>query len=253
MIICADDYGEADDINRATLELVNAGRLSAVSCMVALPRCGSEALKPLLEQEDRIDLGLHLTFENALRGLSGLFKKSLSALMTSDRVAKEIAAQYDRFVALFGRRPDFIDGHLHAHEFPGIADSLLEFMAGLPPDSRPYARNTHMPLSKIMAQGVSFWKCAMISIPGRRFRRKLELNSIATNHGFSGVYDYRQWRQYPKFLRAFVQHMESANGILMVHPGFTEDRRRSEFEALRDADFPAGAVCRFRPTEKKFP
>src|SRR5471032_3164623 len=62
MIICADDYGMGDDIDRAILELCARKRLSAVSCMVAMKRCGSELLRPLLEHQANVDVGLHLCF-----------------------------------------------------------------------------------------------------------------------------------------------------------------------------------------------
>src|SRR2546422_7241019 len=44
MILCADDYGLSEDIDRAILELCRSGRLTAVSCMVALERCSADSL-----------------------------------------------------------------------------------------------------------------------------------------------------------------------------------------------------------------
>jgi len=61
MIVCADDYGWSDDVNRAIVELVAARRVSAVSCMAGLPHCAPDNLKPLLEHADHIDVGLHFT------------------------------------------------------------------------------------------------------------------------------------------------------------------------------------------------
>jgi predicted glycoside hydrolase/deacetylase ChbG (UPF0249 family) len=62
MIICADDYGMADDVNQAILELCALKHLSAVSCMAAIGRCESDAFKPLLEHQADVDIGLHLCF-----------------------------------------------------------------------------------------------------------------------------------------------------------------------------------------------
>ena len=61
MIVCADDFGWSDDVNRAIVELVAARRVSAVSCMAVLPHCAPEDLKPLLEYAEHIDVGLHFT------------------------------------------------------------------------------------------------------------------------------------------------------------------------------------------------
>src|SRR5215472_15124734 len=64
MIVCADDYGLRDDIDRAILALVEGGRLSAVSCVVAFERCSSSALAKLLAFGPRIDVGLHFCLTN---------------------------------------------------------------------------------------------------------------------------------------------------------------------------------------------
>src|SRR6266536_4724549 len=60
MIVCADDYGLRDDINEAILELAGLRKLSAVSCLVALDRCGSGTMKKLLRHDAALDIGLHL-------------------------------------------------------------------------------------------------------------------------------------------------------------------------------------------------
>ena len=53
MILCADDYGLSEDIDRAILELCRSGRLTAVSCMVALERCSAESLRELLAHQKK--------------------------------------------------------------------------------------------------------------------------------------------------------------------------------------------------------
>src|SRR5438128_11992050 len=60
MIVCADDFGLREDIDQAILELCSRGKLRAVSCMVGLARCNSEALGRLLACPPGVDVGLHL-------------------------------------------------------------------------------------------------------------------------------------------------------------------------------------------------
>src|SRR5689334_12929498 len=60
MILCADDYGLSQDIDLAILELCRLGRLTAVSCMVALERCNVKLLAELLAFQKKVDVGLHL-------------------------------------------------------------------------------------------------------------------------------------------------------------------------------------------------
>lgn len=260
MIVCADDFGWSDDVNRAIVELVAARRVSAVSCMAVLPHCASEHLKPLLKHADQIDVGLHFTvtarfLEGARFERSGPvrpvnFFSALSSCVlrkiTPAQTREEIVAQYELFTERTGRLPDFIDGHLHVQQLPVVADAMIQFVERIPARNRPYVRNSYMPLAKILAQGVSFWKSAPISTSGMRFRRRLAAGGLATNDGFAGVYDYRQWRQYREFLRRFTMHMESPTGILMVHPGFTESWRRAELEELRRATFLMDVARRFQ-------
>ena len=260
MIICADDFGWADDVNQAIIDLVAARRVSAVSCMAVLRHCAREDLKPLLAHSHDIDVGLHFTVTARFLGRDRFARSlperpvdSFSALkscvlrrITPARARDEIAGQYELFVERIGRRPDFIDGHLHVQQFPIVAGALIEFVESIPASNRPYIRNSYIPLAKIRAQGVSFWKSVAISTAGKSFRRRLRARGLATNGGFAGIYHYRQWHRYRDFLRLFTTHMESPTGILMVHPGFRESWRRAEFEALRQATFSSDVVQRFR-------
>ena len=41
----------------------------------------------------------------------------------------EIAAQWQRFVTVMGRAPDFIDGHQHVHILPQVRHALIEYLA----------------------------------------------------------------------------------------------------------------------------
>ena len=261
MIVCADDFGLTDDINRAVIDLVKHGRVSAVSCMVALEHFDRHAFSRLLRFGDQVDVGLHLTLTDirpthtllppaSLVRSSGLFcpfgklfRRSLRRAIRSADVTREAAAQYVRFVELAGRPPDFVDSHLHVHQFPAIRKGVIRFMEGL--DAAPYVRNTAMSTRKIARQGVSPLKCHAIGRFGRIFLRAAEKKGIRTNEGFAGVYDYRRSRQFPLFLSRFVEHMENANGILMTHPGEVEAWRRMEYETLLKADCLKGRVNRF--------
>jgi len=254
MIICADDYGMSQDINEAILDLARLKRISAVSCMAALATLKSENLKPLVEFGDSIGLGLHLVLTeeppisaaseipSLLNGqrfhrFAQLLALCFAGQIKSAEVKKEIKAQYDAFVEKTQRAPDFIDGHLHVQQFPCIREGLLDFVMSLPKDHRPYIRNAYMPLRKIVHQGISVAKNYFISLPAKRFVEMLHANGIKTNHGFSGVYDYRQYQRYGQFLKIFLDHMETETGILMVHPGTKEAWRLQEYETLRESPY----------------
>src|SRR6267143_1933485 len=131
MILCADDYGLREDIDRAILELTRGRRLSAVSCMVVFDRCSRAVVAELLQHQAHVDIGLHLCLTDEklplspipqlsgkrLPSFAALVRKALSPGMRSAEIASHIAVQYDLFIEKCGRPPDFIDGHLHVHQF----------------------------------------------------------------------------------------------------------------------------------------
>jgi predicted glycoside hydrolase/deacetylase ChbG (UPF0249 family) len=254
MIVCADDFGMADDINEAIVDLAQRGRLSAVSCMVALPGFRASDLHALLSIEPQIEVGLHLVLTTGdtppREGIvqptfRELLKRCLLGQVDEDAMAREVEAQYRCFEALAGRPPDFVDGHLHVHQFPIVRNAVIRVLRQIDAAQRPYVRNNAMPLGKIWRQRVSMAKCFALSRFGDAFRHVASEAGLRTNRGFAGVYDYRTYAAYPEYLRRFIDHMEDDTGILMTHPGTREAWRRAEYETLRDTPLLAGKVNRF--------
>ena len=254
MIVCADDFGMADDINQATLDLAQRRRLSAVSCLVALPGFRVSDLHALSDIQPRIEVGLHLvltTGDTPARGdvvrptFCELLKKSLLGKIESEAMAREVEAQYRRFEELAGRPPDFVDSHLHVHQFPGVRNGVIHFLQQIDANRRPYVRNNAMPLTKIWKQRVSMAKCFALSWFGSAFQHAVSAAGLRTNRGFAGVYDYRTYTAHPRYLRRFIDHMEDDTGILMTHPGTREPWRRAEYETLRETTLLTGKVNRF--------
>jgi hypothetical protein len=256
MIVCADDYGMGEDIDRAILELCSSNRLSAVSCMVALERCGRDVLKPLLELKAGVDIGLHfciadetltaLENKKSLPAFGTIFRQSLLGQIRANEIRSEIAAQYELFLKKCGRPPDYIDGHLHAHQLPGIREGLIEFVSTLPAKSRPYIRNTCEPVKNLRKHRLPWLKAAFIGGFGARMQSELRSADISTNDGFAGIYDFKNYRHYPEYFPGFAACLQRKNGILVVHPGHIENWRRSEFEFLRDSSSAFGTPNRFQ-------
>jgi len=263
MIVCADDFGLTGDIDCAVLDLAGRGKISAVSCMVALSHFDGGAFSKLLLMGDKIDIGLHLTLTDippvqALSGvgsllqpngvflpMGGLLRRGALGRIDPEDVAREACAQYERFIQLAGRPPDYLDSHLHIHQFPGIREGILAFLETLNPVSGPYIRNSAMSLRKIMRQGVSPLKCMAIGFCGQRFRTALKARGMKTNDGFAGIYAYDGHRSYPEYLQRFTACMESRNGILMTHPGTVEPWREIEYRTLSQAECLVGRINRF--------
>jgi hypothetical protein len=256
MIICADDYGLREDIDRAILELCSLEKLSAVSCMVTLARFDGELAMPLLEHQNRIDIGLHFCLTDEGLPLSSpesesftfgnLIWRSFSNQLNPAVVFRQVANQYELFLRKFGRPPDHIDGHLHVHQLPPVRSGLVEFILTLPPDSRPYIRNTAASLGGIRSAGLPWMKAGIIGALGGRMKRVLEEAKISTNSGFTGIYDFQDWPMYSSYFEKFAGCLSDPDGMLVVHPGMDEDWRRSEYETLRQRAFSGFSLNRFR-------
>ncbi len=259
MIICADDYGLREDVDRAILELCQSGKLNAVSSLVLLERCNRELMKSLLAHQTKVDIGLHLCLtdeglplsllppENQLPDFKSLFLRALSGMVRSQNIRRQVAVQHELFIAKCGRRPDFIDGHLHVHQLPGVRQGLLDFVSGLPPEGRPYLRNTGLPVRELRRRKLPWLKAGLIGAFGARMQRASHAAGVPSNDGFAGIYDFKNWRRYPEYLPKFADCLRHPNGMLVVHPGLEEDWRRQEFESLRDHAPPAERLNRFQP------
>jgi hypothetical protein len=262
MILCADDYGLSNDIDQAILELSSSGRLTAVSCMVLLERCTPKLLADLRAHESKLDIGLHLCLTDEglplswaeasplkpkpLPAFGPLLKRALRGALPASEVASQVSSQYDLFVKKCGRRPDYIDGHLHVHQLPGARQGLLDFVLSLPTQSRPYVRNTEMSLPQLIRCRLPWLKSAFIGFFGARMSRQLHAVSIPTNDGFAGVYDFRRWTRYPDYFPRFIACLSGTNSLLVVHPGHREEWRQEEFSSIKQFNFPPGLLSRFR-------
>lgn len=244
MIICADDYGMRADIDRAILQLCDTRKLTAVSCMVLFERCDAAVMEKIRTHESHVDLGLHFCLTNENLPLSAplgkiklpefgkLFRRALLRRLKHTEVSALLAAQYELFLKKSGRTPDYIDGHLHSHQLPVVAGALVDFVRQLPAGNRPYIRNTRLCTKELRQQKLPSLKAGFIGKFGERLEQRLHRAGIATNSGFSGIYDFKAWSRYPEFFPKFAACLSEKNGILVTHPGFDEDWRRSEFETL---------------------
>jgi len=228
MIICADDFGMAEDINRAITGLVNAGKITAVSCMVNMPFFTADEIAPL---GNKVQLGLHFTLAETPQEFRNLVIRAYTRRLDRSEIYRKLSGQYGRFEKTAGFVPDFIDGHLHVQQLPVVRDVLIEFIRNRCGDTPPPVRNAAMPLRQCSL------KSSLISAPGCVLKRKLLKVGIPTNNGFGGIYNYPDFMRYPAHLKKFLRTVPQS-GIVMVHPGLDEPWRRMEYETLLRQDIP---------------
>lgn len=238
-VLCADDYGLAPGVGRGIRALIEAGRLSATSCMTGSPFWPEEArrLKPL---DGRAHIGLHLTLTDQaplgpmpslapggrLPSLGGLLQRAMTGKLDRAEIMAETVRQLQAFEREFGRLPDFIDGHQHVHVLPIIRDVVVEVMQTRLPGR--WMRCCHEPVARIIGRGVDPVRATVISRLAAPMRALATRRGIATNRGFRGAYDFSGRVPYGQLFQRFLRRAD-ARMLVMCHPGEVDD-------ALRAAD-----------------
>lgn len=240
LTLCADDYGLAPGLGLAIRALIAQGRLQATGCMTGSPHWPAEAalLKPL---DGLADIGLHLTLtdqaplgslpdlapQGRLPSLGVLLKRSLTGRLDRAELAAELERQLDAFEAAMGRPPDFLDGHHHVHQLPGVGEAVLDLWRRRM-GRRGWVRNCAEPPAAILRRGVSPLRALVISRLGRRFAARLRAEGVPHNESFRGVYDFSGREPFDRLFTRFTSRLRGRT-LMMVHPGLVD-------EALRAAD-----------------
>lgn len=130
MLIRADDLGYSKAVNYGIFESIHSGIINNVGVMVNM-EATSHGLN--LIKKENVDLGLHtvicagrpLTNPKDISSIvdeRGFFKNSSTYrsankdFVNLDEVMIEIEAQYQRFIQLIGRKPDYFEGHAVASQ-----------------------------------------------------------------------------------------------------------------------------------------
>jgi predicted glycoside hydrolase/deacetylase ChbG (UPF0249 family) len=126
--LCADDYGAAPGVSGAIRELIARGRINATSIMVAAPNFNSEEAAALAKltcarsaprliacHADQAAAAVERKFCAAA---PGLFRRSTlccgwQLLGGYNRSPSPMKSRRTKKFIVFGRTPDFLDGHQH--------------------------------------------------------------------------------------------------------------------------------------------
>jgi predicted glycoside hydrolase/deacetylase ChbG (UPF0249 family) len=248
LIVCADDFGIEPGVDAAIVDLAQSGRLSATGCLVTAVRFPEAA--PLLSGLP-VDIGLHLNFTECL-GLPGFYVPlgKLIALTYTRRISRlqvrgQINMQLDLFEQHVKRVPDFVDGHLHVHQFPIIREELLGALTERFGLKMPWLRDTQPTQMSHALPLMQRFKAHVIGALGARslVRQATRVGAIV-NDGFMGAYDFS--RPHPPYLVMLAEWLKHAriNSVLMTHPAqfasenlaFRKDRME-EYRVLGSEDF----------------
>ncbi len=236
--LCADDYGLTYGVSRGIIEALRAGRLSAVSALVTGPRWPALG-QELLRCGFNADVGLHLNLtlgkplgpmpefakDGVFPPIRALVRVARDGKLPLAEIRAEISRQLDRFEAVTGRPPDFVDGHQHVQVLPGVRDELLEELAERGLKGRLWLRDSGDALPRILARGAQLKKALIVQHLARDFARDAALRGFEVNQGFSGFSDFHPGKDYAKQFKSYLR-ARGPRHLVMCHPGHVDAELR---------------------------
>jgi predicted glycoside hydrolase/deacetylase ChbG (UPF0249 family) len=267
--LCADDYGISPGVNRAIRDLIARGRLNATSVMVVGPAIGRDEVASLREaaaNSPRCAIGLHVTLTAPFRPLTmhfrpldgGMFlsfpkllRAGLARRLDPEIFAAEVKVQLAAFAGMFGRAPDFVDGHQHVQLYPQARDAVLSAVKDVAPAAwvRQAGRSGSLARRLVAPKALfkAVFKALFLDVLSAQFRRRAARAGIAFNPGFAGAYDFSRQTDFGGLMRQFLDGLPE-HGVIMCHPGFVDEilisldplthQREREHAFLSGADFP---------------
>ena len=241
--LCADDFGLSATISAAIIALVQQQRLSSVSCITNAENfaTAAAALRPYLTQ---VEIGLHFNLTEGrpsspelaahwpvLPSIGKLILRTHFGAIPHSAIHAELEAQWQAFRAAFDKEPDFIDGHQHVHDLPGIRD--LVFAKARMQQHVPWIRNT----GTLIGPGYGFKRRVIEFTGGRALQRRLRQQQMHSNRVLLGVYDFTA-RDYRALMRGWLQQLPEVGGLIFCHPGLLASQgRNSTMAHCRAAEF----------------
>jgi hypothetical protein len=246
IVLCADDFGMNAAVDAGILALAAQRRLSATSVLVDGPMAARD-MSGLLGTH--LQLGLHLNLTESFgqpdlcQPLRRLILAAYARQLRRGPLVAAIRRQMARFQTLVGRLPDYIDGHQHVHQLPGVREALLEVI-GASPGYQPWVRHTGNPRMLGLPLRLRL-KARVIAILGASaLRRQLRAQGYSCNPGFLGVYDFQGGvSAYQRWVANWLSQCQGGD-VFMCHPASGPDpddplseQRQAELSVLSGAPF----------------
>lgn len=255
IVLCADDYGQAPAISEGVVNLIQAGRITATSCMVNTPYWAEHAnwLLPFLSQ---VDIGLHFNltegeavsreyteaYGGKFSGLRSLMWSAYMRRLDPKAIEAELNAQLDRFLDALGFLPRFVDGHQHIHQFPIIRDVLVRVY-----EQRLRAENAYIRLvnEALKPSDLIFGikKVIIRALGSGRLRTLLLKHNIPHNQSFAGIYSFANTTDFSRLFPDFAGKIGDY-GLIMCHPALSpvagdpiSHARMAEYQYLHGGQF----------------
>jgi predicted glycoside hydrolase/deacetylase ChbG (UPF0249 family) len=227
--------------NAGILSLAARGRLSATSLQVDGPAARHDTADL---QASGLQVGLHLNFTESFGQpglclpLGTLIRAAWLGRLSLDAVRAGVHRQLAQFQDIMGRAPDYVDGHQHVHQLPGIRDALLDALPQ-PQSGRPWVRDVGRPRMAGLPPRQRFKATVIAHLGAAGLRRRALARGHALNPGFLGVYDFQGGiPAYEGWMRRWLAACRDGD-VLMCHPALGTDaadglsaQRQAEHDVL---------------------
>jgi predicted glycoside hydrolase/deacetylase ChbG (UPF0249 family) len=172
-----------------------------------------------------------------------LLRAGLLRRLDPEIIYAELIVQLAAFNEMFGRAPDFVDGHQHVQLFPQVRDGFLTAVKEAAPKAWVRQGGRHQPSARRLGTP----KALLLDVLSAQFRKRASRAGIAFNPGFDGAYDFSRQPDFSVLMRQFLDGLPE-HGVIMCHPGFVDDilvgldpltvQREHEHAFLGGEDFP---------------
>jgi predicted glycoside hydrolase/deacetylase ChbG (UPF0249 family) len=217
-ILNADDYALNAGADAGILDLAGRGIVTSTSAMVLSPRW-KQAGRMLASFP--ISRGLHLDFTSPFASKSftelSISRAVVSAycgLMSREAIFRRIDHQLRLYEEVLGEAPQFIDGHQHVHQLPGIRTRLLACL------KRRYGREASR--VKIRFCTPMRWRgleAALVGATGAAALKRLApASGFSGNTDFGGVYSFAKDSPLKQLWKSWLGSMAGAEPMIMCHP-----------------------------------
>jgi predicted glycoside hydrolase/deacetylase ChbG (UPF0249 family) len=198
-------------IGRDEVSALAAAAANSSRCAIGLHATLTAPFRPLTMHFQPLDGGMFLPFPKLLR--AGLFHR-----LDPEIIHAELMVQLAAFNEMFGRAPDFVDGHQHVQLFPGVRDAFLTAVKEAAPNAWVRQGGRNQPL----AQRLATPKALFLDVLSAQFRTRASRANIAFNPGFAGAYDFSRQPDFSALMRQFLDELPE-DGVIMCHPGFVDE------------------------------
>lgn len=260
LVVNADDAGVDEARNRGILVSARCGIVRSASLLVGFPGAGSFAREAA--NLPGLGVGLHLNLtegtplvagHQTLVGADGRFLgkhealcRALAGALDEKEAQREIEAQWNLAVKLLGRSPTHLDGHNHAHLFPGVARALAQclperlWVRQVKPTPRDQSPESGTQASEDPYSDPASLRSILKDLSQRAVVNGW--NKFRATNGFAGLelvagHDLQQ-------LLDCIAALALAGGVveLMTHPGYC-DAQSIAFSRLPARELELAALC----------